>query len=136
MSTKRKVHERRFRRKQAAAAKKARPLYIACTILTVLLFVATIGFAPACKKREEYKPLTPGEERAQLEARREHFNAISSEITYFREARSNLCFAYIFRTLGYGGDMLGGPAMASVDCTKVEHLLINDTPRAESPTAP
>jgi hypothetical protein len=130
------VHERRFRRKQAAAAKKARPWYIACTILTVLLFVATIGFAPACKKREEYKPLTPEEERSQLEARREHFNAISSDITYFREARSNLCFAYIFRTFGLSQYAVGGPAMASVDCAKVEHLLINSAPRAESPTAP
>jgi hypothetical protein len=130
------VHERRFRRKQAAAAKKARPWYIACTILTVLLFVATIGFAPACKKREENKPLTPEEERAQHETNLERFNVLASQLTYFREDRSGLCFAYIFQSFGLGQYAVGGPALASVDCAKVEHLLINGAPRAESSTAP
>ena len=46
-------------------------------------------------------------------------------LRYFRDPRTDLCFAYFFQRQGGGTTAVGGPALASVPCDKVEHVLVN-----------
>ena len=50
-------------------------------------------------------------------------------IRYFRDPRTSLCFAYFFQRQGGGTTAVGGPALASVPCVPVQHLLLNNDVR-------
>lgn len=93
----------------------------------------------ACKPREN-RPPTPEERQAEERQRRQDERAwgdrLSGEISYFREPRSGLCFAYLYVSDNrYADNATGGPAMSAVECAKVERLLINAAPAA-TPEAP
>lgn len=49
---------------------------------------------------------------------REDADAATNGMVFIKHQRSSLCFAYIWQ----GGNQ-GGPAIATVPCEKVEHLL-------------
>lgn len=69
----------------------------------------------------------------EAERRAAVFGERASAITFFREPRSGLCFAYIYETQGYGDTASGGPAMSNVPCEAVERLIANP---AEAPAPP
>ncbi len=46
-------------------------------------------------------------------------------MTYFRDDRTGLCFAYLLEHWSAGESSWGGPGLAAVPCDKVEHLLAN-----------
>lgn len=63
---------------------------------------------------------------------------IHDELVYFKDHRTDLCFAYLYEnrdTSNSNSARTGGPALASVDCAKVAHLLVNP-PAAPRPTTP
>ena len=134
MSTKRNARSRRRRRLEKLADRKRRPWVITGTFLAVLSFAALICTG-ACKKRG-HVPLTAEErlaaEQEQARTRRDWADAQAADITYFRDARSGLCFAYLYVSYNsYADNATGGPAMSEVDCAKVEKFLVNAP--AESP---
>lgn len=95
-------------------------------------FLLAIGFSAAavlgvvtagCKKRGEGEPLT----------RAETYNSFAKGLIYFRDPRSDLCFAYFYEQRAAFQEWTGGPALATVDCAKVGTLLEN-SPFAEVPT--
>jgi len=54
-------------------------------------------------------------------------NLLVKSLTYLRDPRSGLCFAYLFETRG---TYQGGPALANVPCDRVEHLINNGAERS------
>ena len=78
--------------------------------LTFVLFLAN-----GCKKREYISVNT------------DDANLLAKSLTYIRDPRTGLCFAYIFETRG---DHQGGPALANVPCDRVEHLINNGAERS------
>lgn len=47
-----------------------------------------------------------------------YYEFCTSRIHYYKDNRTNLCFAY-----WWGGNLHGGPALTNVPCEQVEHLL-------------
>lgn len=70
--------------------------------------------ASSCKKREYISVDT------------NDANTLAKHLTYLRDPRTGLCFAYIFETRG---SHQGGPALAHVPCDRVEHLINNGAER-------
>ena len=61
---------------------------------------------------------------------------IANDIAYIYDARADICFAYTYRTNGGGNSGTGGPALATVDCAKVEVFLLNPPPFKSFTPAP
>jgi hypothetical protein len=84
-----------------------------CQRLATLTLVLLL--ANGCKKREYISVDT------------DDANLLAKSLTYLRDPRTGLCFAYFFETRG---DHQGGPALANVPCERVEHLINNGAERA------
>lgn len=80
-----------------------------------ILALALLLTSGACKKREYISVNT------------NDTNLLVKSLTYLRDPRTGLCFAYFFETRG---DHQGGPALAHVPCERVEHLINNGAERA------
>jgi hypothetical protein len=52
-------------------------------------------------------------------------NSIVNTMTYLKDHRTGLCFAYFFEKHGFGDAAHGGPGFTDVPCEKVEHLINN-----------
>jgi hypothetical protein len=52
---------------------------------------------------------------------------LTSDLSYFMDGRPNppICYAYMWRDEGLGDAYAGGPALATVPCEAVRHLLVN-----------
>lgn len=103
-----------------------------------MLALTGIGLiaAFACKP----EPPPTAEERA--EAARQQQASVrtwadekAQGLTFFRDPRSGLCFAYLIERFGTFESTFGGPALAEVDCAKVEQLLVN-APTSVAPPTP
>jgi hypothetical protein len=81
---------------------------------TLALALAALLLSSACKKREYISVDT------------KEANDIAKSLTYLRDPRTGLCFAYIFATRG---DHQGGPALANVPCDRVESFINNGAER-------
>ena len=82
----------------------------------VLLIMSAVVFA-ACDDRG------PAEREAARQANRLETSAgLLNSMFYFRDDRAQpaICYAYLWK-----GQSHGGPALATVPCEAVEHLLIN-----------
>lgn len=49
---------------------------------------------------------------------------LSNTIIYFRDDRTNLCYAYLWAETRLGQSSVGGPGLANVPCEAVNELLI------------
>ncbi len=81
----------------------------------------------ACKPRDDMTA-TERQQAAELNASfaRERGLAIAQEIEYFRDPRTNLCFAYLWRNT----------SISLVDCARVEKFLLNPEPPPAPAEAP
>lgn len=118
----------RRRRRLKREARRSRPWILSGAFVSAALLAAMIIIG-ACKPE---KPPT-AEERAEAERQQQaHVRTWADEkargLTYFRDPRSGLCFAYLFERYGTFESTFGGPALAEVDCAKVEKLLVNAPP--------
>lgn len=56
------------------------------------------------------------------EAQTESYNR-ATRLSYFKDPRTNLCFAY-----GWGGSYQGGPILTNVPCTNEVNSLLKNAP--------
>ncbi|MEK7545584.1 MAG: hypothetical protein AAB554_00735 [Patescibacteria group bacterium] len=111
---------RRFHRERRAANKRGRPWAIAGTVLLVIAIIGLI-VSVACL-RQDPQAASP-----------EQSDDIVRSMRFVRHPQArDLCIGYVYVEDGGGNSRTGGPAMISVDCDKVGHML---TP-PEAPATP
>lgn len=86
-----------------------------------VLFFVLMSSGCLTETAGEKKRLADQERVDQEEARRsttDHLRRVSQEVQYFKDPRTNLCFAYIWEGHGEGYEYgYGGPGLAHVPCT-------------------
>jgi hypothetical protein len=102
------------------------------------LILAGLSVFAACKPRaaptEQDRRQVEAEQKAES---RRRADGVAGNIIFLREARTGLCFAYLWESYGSSEWAYGGPALATVDCDKVANVLANGpAPTPETPPAP
>lgn len=81
-------------------------------------------FVFACKDQRLSATTTDDIDESDREIRE-----VVNSLVYFKDHRTNICFAWTFVRRGYGNASVGGPAMATVDCSMVADRLMNGPER-------